>query len=238
MLGLRRAPILAALLLFALSSAVDAQAPSADLTAQRKLLAEDLASYQRARADEDEARTALGDLLGRLDQALAEKPPSLGQVAPIQASIESATNTARGAAERSDRLRERIVERLRTIDALTHRSDEPPAPAASAVLTGRWRVTVRPGGEAGTFDLVQVGALLSGTYQLSGGAGGSLRGTVAGDQVHLDRIDRGNGFDRLFEGRIEAAGTRIVGTWTPTVLSGGGPGGGDWTATREAEGER
>lgn len=104
-------------------------------------------------------------------------------------------------------------------------------------LTGRWQVAIEPGGLRGTFDLRLFGTLVSGVYELSGGWKGSLRGTLVGNVVRLERIDSQLGFVAVYTGRLEVRGgeRRIEGTWQATNLAAGLPSAGTWLAQREAK---
>lgn len=102
-------------------------------------------------------------------------------------------------------------------------------------LSGRWNVTLEPGGLRGTFDLRLFGTLVSGVYELAGGWRGSLRGTLVGNTVRLERIDAQLGFVAVYTGRLEVRGNerRIEGTWQATNLAAGLPSSGTWLAQRE-----
>lgn len=104
-------------------------------------------------------------------------------------------------------------------------------------LTGRWQVVIEPGSLKGTFDLRLFGTLVSGVYELSGGWKGSLRGTLVGNTVRLERIDSQLGFVAVYTGRLEVRGgeRRIEGTWQATNLAAGLPSAGTWLAQREAK---
>jgi hypothetical protein len=97
-------------------------------------------------------------------------------------------------------------------------------------LTGRWQVNVEPGGLEGIWDLRLEGTLVSGIYRLSGGWFGSLRGTLVGNKVRLERIDSELGFSAIFYGRLlrSESPMRLQGTWEGTNLAAGLPTGGTW----------
>jgi hypothetical protein len=108
-----------------------------------------------------------------------------------------------------------------------------PAPEAG-LLTGSWELTVQPG-LTGTAYLVQQGTLISGTYELSGGWNGSLRGTLVANKVRLERIDSQLGFAAVFYGEVDLGAEPIViqGRWEATQLATGLPSAGGWRAQRE-----
>lgn len=208
----------------------DAFAAHAEVT--RALLRQDLAAYRIARQEEESAREALDEALAAYDRAVSPARPALAEVEEAAAAVSAAAARLELAAAESVRLRENVSERLRTLAVLGGRGgSEVAAAAAGAIdLGGRWRVAVRPGGLLGNFNLDQDGAVLAGTYTLTDGSAGSLRGSVTGRRVRLERVDRTTGFDSIWEGEVDSARRRIDGTWTPTILSSGGPGGGTWAA--------
>jgi hypothetical protein len=101
------------------------------------------------------------------------------------------------------------------------------------VLNGTWNVSVQPG-LTGTIFLVQQGTLISGTYELSGGWTGSLRGTLVANKVRLERIDSKLGFAAIFYGELNVGADPdvIQGRWEATQLSTGMPSAGGWRAVR------
>jgi hypothetical protein len=101
------------------------------------------------------------------------------------------------------------------------------------VLTGNWTLTVQPGLK-GTAYLVQQGTLVSGTYELSGGWTGSLRGTLVANKIRLERIDSQLGFAAIFYGELNTGVDPpvIQGRWEATQLATGMPSAGGWQAVR------
>lgn len=101
---------------------------------------------------------------------------------------------------------------------------------AADPLTGRWAVVVEPGGLEGFFELELNGTLVEGTYELSGGWTGSLKGTLVERRVRLERIDSQLGFAAVFYGRLfpNTEPPRLQGTWEGTQLGAGLPSSGTW----------
>ena len=93
---------------------------------------------------------------------------------------------------------------------------------------------VQPG-LSGTAYLVHQGTLISGTYELSGGWTGSLRGTVVANKVRLERIDSQLGFAAIFYGEVNLGADPdvIQGRWEATQLATGLPSAGGWRASRK-----
>ncbi len=102
-----------------------------------------------------------------------------------------------------------------------------------APLNGTWRLVMESGQE-GLAYLQQQGTLVSGTYALSGGFTGSLRGTFVSGKVRLERIDSQIGFAAIFYGRLERRGENPIlqGNWEATQLASGLPSRGGWTARK------
>jgi hypothetical protein len=101
-------------------------------------------------------------------------------------------------------------------------------------LSGTWELVVEPGGLEGELFLELNGTLVTGTYQLSGGWTGSMRGTLVAGQVRLERVDSQLGFAAVFYGSLETYGTipRLEGMWEGTNLTAGLPSAGTWAATK------
>jgi hypothetical protein len=106
--------------------------------------------------------------------------------------------------------------------------------AETGILNGDWELTVQPG-LTGRMYLVQQGTLVNGTYELSGGWTGSLRGTLVANKVRLERIDSQLGFAAIFYGELNVAAEPnvIQGRWEATQLATGMPSAGGWRAERE-----
>ena len=105
-------------------------------------------------------------------------------------------------------------------------------------LNGTWRLVVEPG-QDGLAYLQQQGTLVTGTYALSGGFSGSLRGTLVAGKVRLERIDSQIGFAAIFYGRLVGQGRnmRLQGNWEATQLASGLASAGNWTGTKVRESE-
>ncbi len=205
---------------------------TAEAEVQRVLLEQDVDDYRAARRAEDRARAALEEALAGYDQAIRPRRLALVDVEAAGDAVATARARLGVAAAESARLSAAIHDRLRALAVLDGRAPAEAAavPPGGLDLTGRWRVAVAPQGLLGTFHLDQDGAVVTGTYTLTDGSGGSLRGSISGDQLRLERIDRTSGFDSIYYATVDAAAERIDGTWAPTILSSGGPGGGTWSA--------
>jgi hypothetical protein len=202
-----------------------------ELRLERRLLVLDLLSYSEARERDRRARHGLEEVLGRLDQALAGDAVTLGGLEALQDDLDAARAAVRITEQRLGTQLERIQERLRRIGLLEGETGA--RVQAADPVTGRWRVTVFPQNLTATFDLRLNGTVVSGSYRFESGSAGSFRGTFAGGNLRLERIDARGGFDSVWEGTV--AGGRIAGTWTGNELVTGQPNRGDWTAVREGQ---
>jgi len=214
-------------------AAAPVSAPSTnqtELRLERSLLALDLVSYNESRERARRAQQGVNDVLTRLDQALAGDSVSLATLETLRDDLDASRAAARITEDRLSAQLEKIQERLRRIGlldgGLSATAQRPADP-----ITGRWRVAVLPQNATATFDLRLNGTVVSGTYKVDGGFGGSFRGTYVGGALRLERIDANGGFDSVWEGTVGT--NRIAGTWMANQLATGQPNRGDWTAVRE-----
>jgi hypothetical protein len=233
-------------LLFALLLASTALAGSAqettsnpmenELRLERKLLSLDLTSYEEARRREQETSERVAEVAARLDEALAGETLSLGSLEVLREELDAAREAARTATTRVDSQIQKLEERLQRIGFLEGEAvGERRTVRQRDALTGRWRVRIQPQDQTGTFDLRLAGSVVTGTYQMEGGgasSSGSLRGTLTGNVLRLERIDAQRGFDATFDGRIGASGEFITGSWTANELAAGEAARGGWSAVR------
>jgi hypothetical protein len=133
-------------------------------------------------------------------------------------------------------LNERILNRRQRIEVM---DDERLASIvqeeAEDPVSGEWEVTIAPMDLTGKFVLSLSGTLISGTYQLSGGWKGSLKGTLVGNRVRLERIDAEQGFMAVYYGKLDKETLTVQGTWESTLFTTGGPMGGNWIARKNRE---
>ena len=204
---------------------------------EKRLLAADYASLERlvaqTRGAADRMVRLAEDLLraekeGETRDSLVARSADLRR---SEAELEELTSAAQ-------QLRATVLARrelLQQLDAELRQLEES-QPGGRDELSGKWAVAIEPGGLKGTFDLLLDGTLVSGVYQLSGGWKGSLRGTLVGGTVRLERIDAQLGFAAVYNARIVTRGTekRLEGTWDATNLTVGMPVSGTWVGRREA----
>jgi hypothetical protein len=230
-----------AILVLAVPAAAAAGEPVADMLRlqadiERRLLAADYASLERVasqtRAAADRMVRLADDLVraekeGETTESFAARSNDLRRA---EAEVEELTAAAR-------QIRATIAARrglMQQVEAELKQLEDA-APAGRDDLSGKWNVVIEPGGLRGTFDLLLDGTLVSGVYQLSGGWKGSLRGTLVGGNVRLERIDAQLGFAAVYTARVVTRGgeKRLEGTWDATNLTAGMPVSGTWVGRRE-----
>ena len=203
---------------------------------EKRLLTADYASLERAtnqlRNASDRMVRLAEDLLraekdGETMESFTARSTDLRRA---EAEVEELTSTSR-------QLRATISARrslLLQVEAELKQLEEA-APAGRDDLSGKWNVAIEPGGLRGTFDLLLDGTLVSGVYQLSGGWKGSLRGTLVGGTVRLERIDAQLGFAAVYNAHLVTRGgeKRLEGTWDATNLTAGMPVSGTWVGRRD-----
>jgi len=232
-----RCPSLLLPLLLLLPAALPLAAQSREATAalesglavERKLLGRDVAAHSEARVRERRERARLDEAAGQLDRLLAGQELTIAGFERLQTELTAASDAARAAADQVDLLRERIAERLRRIGAIQE-DLLGPRRGAPDPLSGRWRIRLE--NRLGSMVLRLDGTLVSGEYQIEGGAAGSLRGTLVDNILRLERIDARTGADMNLLGRLDPATSRLSGTWHGAQLAAGGPASGEWDATR------
>ena len=187
----------------------------------------------------------LEKLQGRLQEAWTLVDAGNGAILDAQrqgASLKSLRTQEDQLQQLEAKLLVRLVEMQRTRrEMLTNRAVVEAAGGSvqsrkeqAGVLTGEWNLKVQPG-LTGSMYLVQQGTLISGTYELSGGWTGSLRGTLVADKIRLERIDSQLGFAAIFYGEVdlEADPDAVRGRWEATQLATGLPSAGGWSASRK-----
>jgi len=211
----------------------------AQLGLEEGLFADDLRAYQETREQERSALSDLEQVAARLDAVLASAEPRLADLEQIEVERAVAMAAVELLGRRVAELRLRLLERIRRAAALRQallRGGAGPIPADP--ISGRWRIEISgTPRQEGTFELRLAGTVVEGTYAFAGGRSGSLRGTYVANRLSLERLDAERGLDGLFEGTVDPAAGVVRGFWSPTVLSGGGPGGAGWSGVRVAGGE-
>lgn len=209
-----------------------------DLEIQERLQVEELAQLQRVEAN-------FADALTRVQRGNADYLHALVEEELIE-SLRRRDEDVRLAEgqllmdmlefqqlRQSTLARESLMRAMRAeIQELTGTTDQ-----QRDLISGVWDVVLDPGGQRGRMELMLDGTLIQGTYQLDGGWSGSLRGTLVGGRVRLERIDAEMGFVAILYGAVRSAGAdvRLEGKWESTQLAAGMPSAGGWVAERADE---
>lgn len=208
------------------------------LEVEKRLLVSDTASLERIQEQlrgASERMVRLGDDLLRAQKDGEEAASLAARSADVRRSevevvdLVTQAQQLRGTmAARRDLVEQVVAEIRRMEEGVAGAQDE---------LSGRWAVSIEPGALKGNFDLRLDGSVVTGVYQLSGGWRGSLRGTLIGGNLRLERIDAQLGFVATYSGRLVTRGAdkRIEGTWEATNLAGGMPVSGTWVGQREVK---
>lgn len=208
------------------------------LELEKRLLSAELSQLERG---QEELRLACDRMLRLADDLLRAQRDGedAATLSSRSADLRRAEAEVAALIAGSQQLRATVVARRAVIEQLAAEVKrlEESLQATGDELSGRWQVAIEPGGLRGTFDLRLFGTLVSGVYDLAGGWKGSLRGTLVGNVVRLERIDSQLGFVAVYTGRLEVRGgeRRIEGTWQATNLAAGLPSAGTWVAQREAK---
>ncbi len=194
----------------------------------------ELERYDRARLGEREAHDTLRTRADLLDRALRRRNTGLDQLAELESAVTVARETAYAASRELAAQRRQLYLRMATLAEIDAEiaSERGRALVPPSVLDGFWEIEFEPSGGVGLLKLRVEGTLITGTYRVSGGRTGSVRGTIADNKVDLERIDNANGFDSVLKGEFNPANRQIKGGWTAVDLSGGRLGGGTWKARK------
>jgi hypothetical protein len=211
------------------------------LKIQQALLQKEVAQLEEQRVRIEEAwvrvEREMGDLLRAQEQGEALENLELRDEDLRQAESELLMNLFA-----NQRLRRELLANQATIAATEDeiRRLEESVGITADPITGTWRLVWEPGGHDGQMFLKLDGTLIQGTYQLSGGWSGSLRGTFISRKVRVERIDSQAGHAAVLNGRLHFRGrtVRLQGSWEAKELASGLPSAGTWYAERESPTER
>jgi hypothetical protein len=202
-----------------------------DLARERRRLAADVTSLadvtrrlEAAVNDLAAAARSVADNVGKADVSPED-------IQRREDAVSAAEGDVRTLLDRRRLVAERIVERRRNVALLAEELRSKARPAATAdLLSGKWNVTMDPGEQRGVFHLSLDNTIVSGDYTLEGGFSGSLRGTLVGDRLRMERVDSQLGFIGIFYGRLARDGSSVAGTWESTTFGVGAAGQGKWRA--------
>jgi len=240
---MRRAVLMALLVLLGVGAGVaEPRDPvlemfRAQLEIEKRLLAVDLANLERL---QEQLRAGTDRLIRVGDDLLrAEREgEDVGGFAARSADVRRAEAEVTDLVGQAQQLRTTVAARRGFLDQVQSeikRLEGAPQESGDEI-SGRWQVSFEPGAIRGTFELQLDGTLVAGVYQLGGGWKGSLRGTMIGTTLRLERIDSQLGFVAIYTGRLVARGSekRLEGTWESTNLAAGLPSAGTWVGRKDS----
>ncbi len=199
------------------------------------LLKKNIEDYTRLSMERSVIQESLRDLHSEMESLVKrENPAALSLIEEKESEIIDAEKKRIANMEETQRCLEQIKERLSKLALLDQKiaSLKDTLPSEEETVTGKWDVTLLPGGDKGIFMLKQSGAIITGQYQLEGGWKGSIEGTLIDRKVLLKKIDSKLGRSGEFEGFLSYDGRTIRGTWMDYEVSGGRASSGSWAATR------
>ena len=202
----------------------------ADLARERKRISSDASQLadigrrlEAASAELTTASRAVAELAARADASPEE-------ISRREDAVATAEQEVRTLLDRRRLVVERMIERRRNVALLEAELRGKRPVSTTDLLSGRWNVSIEPGEQRGVFRVSLEGTLVSGDYSIEGGFTGSLRGTLIGDRLRLERVDSQLGFTTIYYGRLARDGSQIAGTWESTTFGVGAAGAGRWRA--------
>lgn len=198
------------------------------------LLDEEIATYGRARARERRAIADLQRLNEQLDELTADPNASLSSFTLLEEEVGVAIEEACARTKESAAARQRMYERMRRLSGIVqeYETNEERRQARSGGIAGVWRVEAQPIDLYGVFELDAENLLVTGTYRMSNGNQGSMRGTLVGSNLELEMIDSSQGAVATIKGVLDTVKGEIRGRWFAFDLSAGRPSSGDWRADK------
>jgi hypothetical protein len=196
------------------------------------LLDEEVAAYGRARARESRAVAKLQRFNAELDELIEDPNASLSNFGLLEEEVGVAIGEACARAKESAAARQRMYERMRRLSGIVQEYEvtEERRQERSGGIAGVWRVEAQPIDLYGVFELAAENLLVTGTYRMSNGNQGSMRGTLVGDKLQLEMIDTSKGAVATVKGVLDTVKGEIRGRWFAFDLSAGRPSSGDWSA--------
>jgi hypothetical protein len=200
------------------------------------LLDEEIATYGRDRSREKKAAAELQRLNTKLDELIEDPNSSLSSFSRLEEEVGVAIEDACQRAKESAAARQRMYKRMRRLSAIVqeYEMQEERRQARSGGIAGVWRIEAQPIKLYGIFELEADNLLVTGTYRLSNGKQGSIRGTLVATRLELQMIDSRQGAVASVKGLFDSEKGEIRGRWLAFDLSTGRPSQGDWTGRKAA----
>ena len=203
-------------------------------THETRLLDLEIERYGQARERERQDLAALRRANAELDATLADPNAARSEFVRAEREIDSVRETAYESSRQAAEARRRMYDQMRKVADLIaeiERQGIALVPASGAI-EGTWKLEAGPNDVTGVLTLTNQGSLLTGSYRLSNGRRGSVRGTFAGGKIEMELIDSEHGHVGSIEGELDSATDEIAGTWQAMELTAGRATAGEWTARR------
>jgi hypothetical protein len=180
------------------------------------------ARYASAARRQEETLHALEAARAALDVGLADPQVAVSDLRRLEASLTRARDVAIEAAEDAARVRRDIYDQMDALDEVGSqverlRSGEL---TADTGVAGLWRAEWGESGHFGIVKLETSGNFVLGTLRLTDGTSGSVKGTVAGDEMRLDVVNATKGFTGQVVLAVDASGDHAQGAWSRTEMGG------------------
>lgn len=210
-----------------------AQDSRSDFALESRLLDQELRYYADARKRENEAIQEFRTLADRVSAELLDPNAALPTLRDLEARLSLARESAYLRSKESGEARIRIYERMERLTELAQavETNNPSSLAGSDGPSGLWQIDLEPIKAYGLMKLDVQGQLVTGSYRLSNGNRGSLKGTWTGDGLVLDVIHSERGLVGTLEGELDRSRDELQGRWNAMELGAGEPAAGSWQAT-------
>jgi hypothetical protein len=204
------------------------------LALETRLLESELARYSQIRGREMRAVRELQRLSRGADQELSNQDRSVERLRELETQLGVARERAYSATSEAAELRRHLYTRMERLAELGEEIEQERKKtlAEFSHISGFWRIEILPQEDFGLLLLEVEGTLVTGTYRLSDGTRGSIRGTVADNRLDLERVDAQGGSDSILEGKFDPETGELYGSWHRKELAGGAPASGDWSARK------
>lgn len=214
-----------AFLVFAATASAQGLTTLRDLEARllEQRLDEHSEADRRARTAESEYRS----LRERLSGILGDSTISLKELRTLEADTSLARERSYLRDREATALRREIYSHLERIQEMDRE-----LAGLGPRIVGTW--TINFGGDfgSGTVAFRMNGQQVDGTYILSNGATGLIRGELLGRNAILTRYGPGGNKQMRVHGQLSSDGQTMSGDWVATELAGGGQAVGTWSAKR------
>lgn len=199
---------------------------------EKRLLESKLREFQQAHEADLAASRAATEAVQALRSALGDLSVPVQRLRQLESQLAVARGVADRRAAEATRLRHDIYDRMERLSELEAELD-----SGGVEEWGTYSLYFGPDEGAGTLTLRSESGRIEGTYRMETGRRGTVRGSLQGRRLQLERYDSQRGRDRTLEAVVEGNRNSIRGTWVATELASGEQTSGVWQALRTAEEE-